>query len=432
MPAGEWHHDLSLYAALLLVCVVAISPAARRAAVGRRAEEPPRAGRVEPLHEALIAAARAAAVVFLGFLLSFPAVILAAGGRGELPVLVALALALAALVIRGAAWPLAGAALVIVGFVSWSLLRFEPVDQSSRALVVRPANPVDLFPDWDPTDLEGTNQSPKDHAHLEAGRAPVLVDLRALEISGVLNIEARSSLDRVIVALPRDRCWNVNVEFARLHRRLPSAYIETAPLFGVYLAQDNASRFPIGATGWSDTQAVLGEPKGSPDSSRRDEPAFAHSLIAFGEGVDGRRGRWTRTVDEARSRDAATLNLWASAGTQVVVRDYPDDLPLDVVQRASSQWQDRDEERELLEWPEPSDVPIPLRGGSAERLPPVPTTPIDAKLQAARLAGACATREEKARRWVRVEPETQAIPVAGDLATYVNGLGERRRVRLSS
>jgi hypothetical protein len=139
------------------------------------------------------------------------------------------------------------------------------------------------------------------------GLGEQLVDLRALDLPArrTITVKARSDLDRTVVALPRDACWNLDVRWHTGSLWLP----------GVSTPRWVSGLDPAGRRldVWS----------------RRTRAAawngvFEGRIALFGRVRRERRGRWvSRVADPA----APTVRIdLRSLGSSFAVRDYPDDI----------------------------------------------------------------------------------------------------------
>jgi hypothetical protein len=137
------------------------------------------------------------------------------------------------------------------------------------------------------------------------GLGEQLVDLRHLTIPAgtTTTLKARSDLDRTVVALPRDACWNLDVRWRTGSLWLPGTeeqrWIQGLDARGRYI------------DGWS--------------RRRRDawwQRTLEGRIALFGRVRRESSGRW---VSRVAGPDAPTLRVELhSAGSSFVVRDFPD------------------------------------------------------------------------------------------------------------
>lgn len=418
---GSLRVDLSLIAALLLAGAGLLLAGRRHADAAAPVSTPTL---VAASRKILTAAASSSGLTLLGFGISLIAVPLAVTGFGAVVLGLAALLLVAALAIAPAWRWLAGGAAVLAASVAWGAGWHDHISRDGGLQVVQPRVPTQLDGlAYDPGVVDGWY--PGYTATLRRGNAPVVIDLRRLRLrpGRAFTIRARSDLDRIVVMLPRDRCFRLDVRLHALDRRLPGIYEDAGRALGLPLpgTSGNAPAQPT----YNQSTWVLGRPGASAFSGLSPEPA----LVAFGEELGP--GTWTREV--APGRQAAALRLELTTRAQAYVRDYPDDWPVEVFTRAPGTantfgGENRADEAQLLAWPAYR-IGEPDGRTRDDMMPqtPWPKTPKQAAQAARRLAGACATRAEQARRWAVVVPGS-SFPQPGERATYVNGVGERRTI----
>ncbi len=271
----------------------------------------------------------------------------------------------------------------------------QRIDRSAGLLTVRPTATADLG--------DGV---------IRRGAGSVFVDLRSMTATPgqVIKLSARSDTGRVVVALPRDRCYHLNVRSRMLRGTLVGRRsLQIAGLFreasGPFVAEMFSA--PDRDVEWSDNNA----------------------LVAFGRSVEPGRTEvtWTRRSQDP-SAPTLVLDLQGAAGA--VIRDYPSSVgPLQPTvgeQTGSAAW--------------PFEVVLPLDPGSrawddrwqgpwtkAQRARGLPQrwsawerdVIVAAKAQAIRAAGACARREDLADTWSKASYDADGTP----RIIAVNGLG---------
>lgn len=151
------------------------------------------------------------------------------------------------------------------------------------------------------------------------GLGEQLVDLRSLTIPAgrTVALRARSDLDRTIVALPLNACWNLDVRW-RTGR--------------LWLPRTDEHRWIDGVDRRGEQiDAWFGRGRREVDLGFQEDPAW-HRNVGFFEGriaLFGRvrresQGRWVSRVADPR---APTLRIdLRSAGSSFAVRDYPADV----------------------------------------------------------------------------------------------------------
>lgn len=264
----------------------------------------PPAGRV--LRDSL----KAAAGWVLRVLLWATAVIVAASVGGPLAVLgfsgVALVLAGGLVLLGATSWRRAGLPLSLTAAalaLTAAIVAAQPVriDRSHGLLIAAPKRPSDVQPEY------------------RRGVGNVVLDLRDFVATpgSKTTLKARSDTGRVVVALPRGRCFNLEVELAR--GRGGDSLLFEAPM----AVARSVAGYSTGVATFHGQQG-LWDP--SPVESVR--PESPTRLIAFGRTVflPGFRGdaqpvSWRR---RAPRPGAATLLIRADVATDLIVRDYPD------------------------------------------------------------------------------------------------------------
>lgn len=257
------------------------SPAIRRAALARAAGT---AGRGALAAAVVVAAATgcAALAIVAGSLtlLGWGVVVVVA--------LVAIAAVLLLHAPAGRGWlilPLLALAVPAVA-VAASGVRVAP---QRGAVVERPATPAAIPADG-----------------YRAGFGELLVDLRRLAVpaGGTTVIRARADLQRTVVALPRGRCFDLDVRWRTGSLDLPGVD-EHAAVSGLDWSGSSIAEWARRERSW--------------------EPPLARGRIAlFGRVRAESRGRWTAAAPRP---GAPTLRIeLRSEGGSFVVRDYPDDI----------------------------------------------------------------------------------------------------------
>lgn len=274
------------------------------------------------------------------------------------------------------------------------------IDPSAGALIVAPRTPAEVS-----------------SSSYTRGFGPVLIDLRrfSAEPGTTTAIRGRSDDDHVVVALPRDRCFNLEVHYSvgdRYQSESRELVEQLASIVAGRTSQDGGIAFTsqglTEAAEQRDRELVADshDPKiPSPD------PRYARErLLLFG------RYPWTTgTAVRKVEGDAPNLRLDLRAGQQIVVRDYPDWAgPLD------NQWNGVSDQVAGMGWPNTARAPLsPGERGWRTRAA-VHTKANRARWvkwereivpwahqQVKRLAGPCATQEELRQRAYRfyIQPE---------------------------
>lgn len=360
---------------------------------------------------------------------------------------VALLALIGATVWRRGMLPLAVIALGLALPAAWAASGTEPLERSRGELHVLPRSP---------SDVGGKT--------FRRGVGAVLVDLRKFNapVGSTTRIAAQADAGRLVVALPRDRCFHLDVRF------------EVEPLSDPAEAALTAGRtFTRGQGGNFGSYSALGLTSlaSQADSLRAERAALRagegkvlpYDLLAFNRNAT-EAGRYRRAAIGQPS--APTLRLDLRSSQQIVIRDYPPNVgPLldDQAMRGYSQ------QVAGMLWPQGVEAPFaPVEKSWAGRS--VVRTPTNrarwirwereivawAKKQARRAAGPCAstddlrargftflTQPEAVRRNGRTErllgprnrPHSAILQPAVDTAdtmlqVEVNGLGETRMVGL--
>lgn len=140
-----------------------------------------------------------------------------------------------------------------------------------------------------------------------AGLGDLLVDLRTLDVDGGdrIVVPAGSDLGRTVVALPQDRCFNLDVRWRTGNLRLPR--VRERPT----------------VTGFRHARPLLRLGQQTPMNRKR-WGTVPGRIALFGRAYPMEQGRW---VAPAVRPGAPTLTLeLASEGGSFVVRTYPHDI----------------------------------------------------------------------------------------------------------
>ncbi|MDQ8043595.1 MAG: hypothetical protein AAGC46_02550 [Solirubrobacteraceae bacterium] len=288
------------------------------------------------------------------------------------------------------------------------------------------------------------------------GVGPMLIDLRHFKAADGSStaIAATNDDGLLVVALPRDRCFDLEVEANATIVSQGGLADQALRLAGVSSADTGLSFSDVGltqaATRRSETVAVDGSHDAAP----------WQPLLAYGRQQSTITRPWTRASGRP---DAPTLKLNLQGSQQIVIRDYPDWVgPLD----ADASY---DQQTGML-WPAgvtPPPSPGQLRWADGAWVRTAANRArwvawerrmvIWAAAQARRYAGACASRAELRDRGYVFETQPQALrdddgkvhtllggpttrrssiaqkPVHGGtnarLSVEVNGLGEARAMQ---
>lgn len=255
---------------------------------------------------------RAAAGWILRVLLWGIAVVAAASIGGPLAVLgfsgIALVVALGLLALGATTWRRAGLPLSLCAAavaLTAAVVAAQPVriDRSHGLLIAKPKTPKDVEPAY------------------RRGVGNVVVDLRDFRapVGSTTTINARSDTGRVVVALPRGRCFNVEVDLAA--GRGGDAVLFEAPLA---LARSVAGYSTGVATLHGQVGAWEAYPvyEGRPESPTR-LIAYGRTVFAPGFRGDQQSAYWRRPSTGVQT---ATLVIKADVATDLIVRDYPQNV----------------------------------------------------------------------------------------------------------
>lgn len=337
------------------------------------------------------------ATLGLAILSALAGVILGVLGLGVVAlVLSALLLAVPALWLRRLMLPAATLA-VSLALPAAAVQQIETrIHPSAGALIVTPRGPSEVA-----------------KSTYTRGFGPVVIDLRRFRAPdrSTTKISARADDDRVVVALPRDRCFNLVVRYRvgdRWFSQSRELVRRAAALAGGPEYRNTSLAYrPMGVT---QVEAVFQDTNvtGSrffnlnPKLPVPDARVTPDKLLFFGTYPPTPR----RAYRVATRRDAPTIQLDLRAGRQIVVRDYPEwaaplfeELGVPSDQVAGMGW--------------PGTLRAPLSPGERDwRLRPGVRTKLNrsrwvkwereildwGQQQAVRMAGPCANREELRRR----------------------------------
>lgn len=378
-------------------------------------------------------------LLWIGRLLLWTGMVLGAlfiGGPLALYGLAGLALAAAlALVALGVfAWrramlPLALCAGAIAGPAAVVAGQPERIDPSHGMLLVTPRTAAEVQPEY------------------RRGRGPVIVDLRQLQAKAgtTIRFAARSDTGRVVVALPQNQCFNLQVHVRALATDrsdlvqaalVPASEVGLAPtgtaindLSGAYRSRD-----------WGGTYRP----------SVSNLVAFGRTTPAIGRGVGSSstnswiapRSDWFRQAPDPKA--VPTLRLDLASASNVYVRDYPDDVGV-----ASDSYLGEGypgQQTSDVHWPEQVELPPSPEQlnasdawGSKGRTAWHATreriiwnrwfakVAVAAQAQSRRAAGPCATAPERASYWTAADYGGQNGSDTNMTELAVNGTGRVRR-----
>ena len=320
-------------------------------------------------------------------------------GWGALGLAIVLMLA-GILVRRQALLPLSMVATALTLPAAAVTLTQPPIDRSVGTLIVRP-----------------TTLSEIDGKTFRRGAGSILLDLRGLDVPNGATITARvqADLGRVVVALPRDRCFHTTVDAARLPLTRTPMHMALQAIGKGHLST---------ALGTVVTQGVDNPSNGFRRAGRIDFEAA--TLTAFGRTRDNNNDGLTARYERRGAPGAPSLTLQLHGNAASIVRDYPDHVgPLTPAGQVYPQVGD-------MYWP--WNVQLPLQPGEelwadrwsrkwtktqiARRVPSMwaawERRSIAAQAaQARRAAGVCASRRELATYW-----STRTYGPAMQLAVY--------------
>ncbi len=328
------------------------------------------------------------------------------GLGGVVLALAAMVLVVSATVWRRAALPAAVVATALALPAAEAALSSTRLDRSHGTLTVRPSSPDDL----------------SDHTY-RRGTGTVFVDLRGYHAprGSRTGIAAQADSGRVVVALPRDRCFHLNVQYrVDPYDARREAVLQSLGVVG--LANDPWRNVGFGSVGLTEA-AWEAEHRGI-DQAGIDGSRLPYNLLAFGR-APSTAGVWMRPV--VGDASAPTLDLVLDASQQIVVRDYPDWAgPLDfeagddVDQIAGTRWPEG-----LKSPPSPGERAWALR--SSVRTPANRARWVSwereitawGKAQANRFAGPCASRAERRERAITFLTQPERFRVDGGSASPV-------------
>ena len=374
-----------------------------------RSETPPRSPspappsrRLDGWRAALAWTLGLVAIVGMSALAVWAGVVLSVFGLA--PIVLVLGVALlgsAAIAARRLALPAATVALALMLPAAGVQLIETRIDPSFGTLIAAPRTAADVAP-----------------GGYTRGYGPVLVDLRQFEAApgSTTRIAARSDDDRVVVALPRDRCFDLDVRYSvgdEYYSDTRTIARRAAAVVGATDPDDGWLGFAPRGISETERQTLreLEADARNPKLPSPDRRYLPSNLLLF--------GTFPHTSGSAVRRSAAEhapkLVLDLQAGKQVVVRDYPEWAgPLATDEHGYG------DQVSGTDWP--ARVRAPLSPGERDwRLRSTVRTKLNrsrwvkwereilpfAKQQAKRLAGACATDAELARRAYRfyTQPE---------------------------
>ncbi len=278
---------------------------------------PRRASRREGWRGGLVWSLGLVATLGLTILCAWAGVVLGVLGLGAVALVVAaLLLAVPALWLRRFMLPAATLA-VALALPAAAVQQIETrIHPSAGALIVSPRAPGDVST-----------------TAYRRGFGPILIDLRDYRApdGSITRVAARADDARVVVALPHDRCFNLDVRYRvgdqwfsdsrELVRRAAAmaggpAYSRTSlayrPMGLTRVAAETEESANLSASRFSSANPKLPTPdvRFTPDK-----------LLFFGAYPVGSRGHARREVPRS---NAPTIRLNLQAGRQIVVRDYPD------------------------------------------------------------------------------------------------------------
>ena len=324
-------------------------------------------------------------------------------GWGALGLAIVLMLA-GILVRRQALLPLSMVATALTLPAAAVTLTQPPIDRSVGTLIVRP-----------------TTLSEIDGKTFRRGAGSILLDLRSLDVPDGATITARvqADLGRVVVALPRDRCFHTTVDAARLPLTRTPMHMALQAIGKGHLST---------ALGTVVTQGVDNPSNGFRRAGRIDFEAA--TLTAFGRTRDNNNDGLTARYERRGAPGAPSLTLQLHGNAASIVRDYPDHVgPLTPAGQVYPQVGD-------MYWP--WNVQLPLQPGEelwadrwsrkwtrrqiTRRVPAMwaaweRATITAQTAQARRAAGACADNDELSTYWSTQRygpvPQTLAYDSAG-------------------
>lgn len=343
-------------------------------------------------------------------------IILTAFGLGGVVLLAsALLITVGATVWRRALLPLAVVAVATALPAAWAAQTEVGLDRSHGTLIVKPRIPSDVAAET-----------------YRRGVGPVLVDLRDFVApdGSTTHIAARADAGKLVVALPTDRCFNLDIRYHLEPLSGPSQLaLATARAFTGAAGGDAFSTSGVGLTLQASQSDSLRAEQGF---LRGNGAASPYELLAFNR-WPSEAGRYRRAA-MGKPR-APTLQLDLGSSQQMVVRDYPDDVgPLSLNFSAPV----RGQVSGML-WPDGMIAPLaPVERSwkhrSKVRSPENRARWIAwerrmiawAKAQAKRAAGPCASREDLRARGVTFLTQPEVV-VEGTRVDRLLGSARNRR-----
>jgi hypothetical protein len=269
---------------------------------------PPRAPRV-PFRAAVAWGLGVVATVAIAGAAAAIGVTLTVFGLGGIVlVLVGLLTLTGATIWRRGMLPLAVIAIAVALSSTWAARSEGSLERSHGMLIVQPKHPGDI--------AAGTYRR---------GVGPVLVDLRRFNApqGSTTRIAARADAGKLVVALPTNRCFNLDVRFR-------NDVLSDAAQFSLFTLRAFSGRAE--PTNVSSSGLGLTIKASQADSERAGKLALAgwngtgqdtspYGLLAFNRWASESGRHYRAAVGEP---DAPTLRLDLRASQQIVIRDYPE------------------------------------------------------------------------------------------------------------
>lgn len=314
---------------------------------------------------------------------------------------VALALVASLALIGATTWrramlPISVIAVALGAGTAWTAGAPERLDRTFSTLRLHPISP----------ERTGT-------VAVRRGVGDVLLDLRryTAEPGSVSRFVARADAGHLVVALPTDRCFNLDVRYRTLDLRRGPSFISQAIEAGRRERVSNDASFSgLGLT----TRASLADSRRAEATFGGDfsdpPPTTIYGFLGFNR-WPAEPGRYQRLA--SGQPDAPTLRLDLASSQQMVLRSYPTDVdPLAV---------SPDDATGGMVWPEGRDAPAPPKQPSSLRTPENRSRWIQwerrlirwTTQQARRAAGPCATRDELRARGLQFLTQPERLRTAG-------------------
>ncbi len=325
---------------------------------------------------------------------------------------VALTTAAGVTIWRRAMLPLAVISVCGAGATAWAAQSPERLDRSAGTLRIAASDPGGAT-----------------RMQARRGVGDVLVDLRRFEApaGSVTRIAARADAGHLVVALPPEKCVNLQVRYRALDLsgapRLVSQLVTSAD------RRQSANDISFSGLGLT-TRASLADSQRADRTfgGNYDDPPLTtpYQLLAFNRWPSA-AGHYTRAAQGQPS--APTIALDLASSQQIVVRDYP--LAIDPLAVSP------DDATGGMVWPEGKQPPLRPRQSAAVRSPENRAQWIAwerritrwVQAQARRAAGPCSTPADLQARGLQFLTQPEAVRVGGRVRRLL-GRGQYTRSRI--